>query len=214
MINILIAIGKVETLPEIGEEEELHIIAPENGMVPVSLLSYKNRINLHFLKKESDVISIAVLIGMIASGREDKVKLFCPTDALIKSFNGVSAESVEIIAAPTSRKTSSARGKRPRKAQVNAAPEVFSSVVGENEKVEEKKFMLLQEAGIQPEFYGIVLDAVNMSSDEEIGLEIQLKMKLAAVDKLDRLSSLLKGVRPIYKKLKEEQAYVCAIGIK
>ena len=64
--------------------------------------------------------------------------------------------------------------------------------------------MLLQEAGIQPEFYGIVLDAVNMSSDEEIGLEIQLKMKLAAVDKLDRLSSLLKGVRPIYKKLKEE----------
>ena len=69
MINILIAIGKVETLPEIGEEEELHIIAPENGMVPVSLLSYKNRINLHFLKKESDVISIAVLIGMIASGR-------------------------------------------------------------------------------------------------------------------------------------------------
>lgn len=204
MINILIAIGKVETLPEIGEEEELHIIAPENGMVPVSLLSYKNRINLHFLKKESDVISIAVLIGMIASGREDKIKLFCPTDALIKSFNGVSAGSVEIIAAPTSRKTSSARGKRARKAQVNAAPEVFSSVVGENEKVEEKKFMLLQEAGIQPEFYGIVLDAVNMSSDEEIGLEIQLKMKLAAVDKLDRLSSLLKGVRPIYKKLKEE----------
>lgn len=204
MINILIAIGKVETLPEIGEEEELHIIAPENGMVPVSLLSYKNRINLHFLKKESDVISIAVLIGMIASGREDKIKLFCPTDALIKSFNGVSAGSVEIIAAPTSRKTSSARGKRPRKAQVNAAPEVFSSVVGENEKVEEKKFMLLQEAGIQPEFYGIVLDAVNMSSDEEIGLEIQLKMKLAAVDKLDRLSSLLKGVRPIYKKIKEE----------
>ena len=116
----------------------------------------------------------------------------------------MSAGSVEIIAAPTSRKTPSARGKRPRKAQVNAAPEVFSSVVGENEKVEEKKFMLLQEAGIQPEFYGIVLDAVNMSSDEEIGLEIQLKMKLAAVDKLDRLSSLLKGVRPIYKKLKEE----------
>lgn len=204
MINILIAIGKVETLPEIGEEEELHIIAPENGMVPVSLLSYKNRINLHFLKKENDAISIAVLIGMIASGREDKIKLFCPTDALIKSFNGVSAGSVEIIAAPTSRKTSSARGKRTRKAQVNAAPEVSSSVVGENEKEEEKKFMLLQEAGIQPEFYGIVLDAVNMSSDEEIGLEIQLKMKLAAVDKLDRLSSLLKGVRPIYKKLKEE----------
>lgn len=203
MINILIAIGKVETLPEIGEEEELHIIAPENGMVPVSLLSYKNRINLHFLKKENDAISIAVLIGMIASGREDKIKLFCPTDALIKSFNGVSAGSVEIIAAPTSRKTLSARGKRTRKAQVNAAPETSVSV-GENEKEEEKKFMLLQEAGIQPEFYGIVLDAVNMSSDEEIGLEIQLKMKLAAVDKLDRLSSLLKGVRPIYKKLKEE----------
>lgn len=233
-MDILVAVGKIENLPEIEEGKELHIITPEDGMVPVALLSYKNSVIPHYLEKNAGATAMAVLIGMIVGESKERVKIYCPSDSIAKSLNGIRINGTEFVSQTAVKSKTGTKTRRTRKtaehsftekdnsekdiATINKEEnEKKSSEAGITEDKEEKgnlsaktelplnrdrRSKLLSEAGIDKKFHKAVLEAVDASSDERIGLEIQLKMKLVAIGELDSLTELFEKVSPLFNHLR------------
>lgn len=232
-MNILLAIKGFDHMPEIESDEPLHIIFSKDSTVPaimlVSMLNKKNIMTYFLDDKHCDNIAIAIMIGrIVAIERDNNAIVYCPSEDQVKAFDGIMVDDVHITAKkiPNIGKSKRATGTS-RKRQSEAAVTVDQEI-GENgpliQKDEtlnktngrkvptlrgrkitdpENKIRCLVQAGIDGKYADIVLDAIENSSDVEIGFGIQLKTKLAAQDALEALPDIQRIVtKELYKKLK------------
>lgn len=224
-MNILLAIKGFDQIPNLKEEDSLHIIFSKDSTVPAILLVsmlHKTNITTHFLEeKRCDDIAIAMMIGkIIADTKETEVTIYCPTEAQVKVFDGIHLEDAVVKAKKITNATKPKRnGNAPKEDNTGekrnrlgmAESHTSAGAVKEEEPkkrnrkitVPEKKLEFLIKAGIEEEYANLVLDAIENSSDAVIGFDMQLRTKLAAKEALDKLD-IYKGIvtEETYKKLK------------
>ena len=224
-MNILLAIKGFDQIPNLKEEDSLHIIFSKDSTVPAILLVsmlHKTNITTHFLEeKRCDDIAIAMMIGkIIADTKETEVTIYCPTEAQVKVFDGIHLEDTVVKAKKITNATKPKRnGSTPKEDNTGenrnrldmAESHTSAGAVKEEEPkkrnrkitVPEKKLEFLIKAGIEEEYANLVLDAIENSSDAVIGFDMQLRTKLAAKEALDKLD-IYKGIvtEETYKKLK------------
>lgn len=231
IMNILLAIKGFEQMPNMAPEEELHIVFSKDSTVPaiilVSMLDNRKNITPHFLDdKHCDNIAIAMLIGKIAAeANTTEVTVYCPTEMQVKTFDGIKLDDIsvrakKIVTSQRTRKTAGAEkpaaAKEPdvkvkEQSQVHHSADQIKSEdkvasgkgkkksVGKVDKID-----FLMSKGIEKEFAEPVIEAIENSSDAVIGFEMQLKTKLAVMNRLDQLQRIKDIVNPsIYGKLKK-----------
>lgn len=228
-MTIFVASEKAELIPKFENGEKVHVIASKCSMVPITFFDNQLDIKLHLIdNKKPDIIDIALKIGGIVKDcQDDTIRVICPNESMIKAFNdsvldGENGMKVKLAAELISDKVrpKRSRAKKASNEQIEEKPEIPVKRSTHNERrniavktvkqssgkrknlKQEDKIKALMDAGIGAELCDAVISAIEESSDPEIGFDIQLKTKLAAIDQTVDYNRIKDISLRLYNKLK------------
>lgn len=228
---ILLAIGNITTMPEIEENEVLHIISTATSTIPITALSTSSgKKEIHLIsQKAPDNISIALEIGaIVAASEDDMITVFCQTEAQVKAFEKREF-NLKVIKAILLGKTGRSPRKSNRKDPVEkTAEEAFPMNAPENNEKADKapktdpkkpevKEKPVRSSGrketgsevlkdIPEKYHDAIREAARDASDGDIGFPMQLQTKLvfAGCDDPDEISRIVGKVKGSWKDLKRQ----------
>lgn len=222
MVNIMLASGRVEAFPE-GVTDVLHMIVTEDCVVPARLLAQKLEVKIKTISKLS-IISLSVLITRIADEVKDyNIMVYTNNTEIAKTFKKQNVLIDDItyfidskVLAKTSKTVrkkslndSISKKNKDEKSMTNSTINLSSNNMNisldennnDSNKINEN-LTDYYKLGLEEDIAKAAKDAIQSSTEKEIGFPTKLRMNLALIDKIDVYESTLKLLKPHYDKLK------------